>query len=135
MKVKESEHSSNFYADYEYDVVNSLSQESPCALNADNSLLLCAVWSKHNSLFDVLFSDEHIDAPEELSSYALKLMEPQSPYNEAIISKIDTRMFFSRMPILWWEISDELCRDIYFKRVLTSTVFNPAKILRLFTNE
>ena len=57
MKVKESEHSSNFYADYEYDVVNSLSQESPCALNADNSLLLCAVWSKHNSLFDVLFSD------------------------------------------------------------------------------
>ena len=62
-------------------------------------------------------------------------MNPESPYNEAIISEIDTRMFFQRMPILWWRISDELCRDIYFKRVLISTVFNPAKLLKLFTDK
>ena len=130
MKAKESEHSSNFYADYEYDVVNSLSQESPLALNEDNSLLLCATWSKHISLFDILFDDEHVDAPEGLSNYALELMKPESPYNEAIISEIDTRMFFPRMPIMWWKISDELCRDIYFKRVSISTVINPAKLLR-----
>lgn len=135
MEVKESEHSSDFYADYEYDVVNSLSQESPLALNADNSLLLCATWSNRNSLFDILFEDEHIDGPEGLSNYALELMKPESPYNEAIISEIDTRMFFSRMPILWWKISDKLCRDIYFKRVAILTVFNPAKLLRFFTDK
>ena len=135
MKVKESEHSSNFYAEYEYDVVNSLSRESPLVLNTDNSLLLCAAWSKHSSLFDVLSDDEHVDAPDGLSSYALELMKPESPYNEAIISEIDTRMFFPRMPILWWKISDKLCRDIYFKRVSISTVFNPAKLLRLFTDK
>lgn len=73
--------------------------------------------------------------PEELSNYAMELMKPESPYNEAIISEIDTRMFFSRMPILWWKINDKLCRDIYFKRVLISTVFNPAKLLRLFTDK
>ena len=135
MKIKESEHSSNFYADYEYDVVNSLSPESPLALNTDNSLLLCAAWSKHFSLLDVLIDDEHIDAPDGLSTYALELMKPESPYNEAIISEIDTRMFFPRMPILWWRIRDELCRDIYFKRVSISTVFNPAKLLKLFTDK
>ena len=134
MKIKESEHSSNFYADYEYDVVSSLSPESPLALNTDNSLLLCAAWSKRNSLFDILFDDEHIDAPEELSNYALELMKPESPYNEVIIGEIDTQMFFPRMPVLWWKISDELCRDIYFKRVVISSVFNPAKLLQLFVN-
>lgn len=135
MKIKESEHSSNFYADYEYDVVSSLSPESPLALNTDNSLLLCAGWSKHFSLIDVLSNDEHIDAPDGLSTYALELMKPESPYNAAIISEIDTRMFFPRMPILWWRISDELCRDIYFKRVSISTVFNPAKLLKLFIDK
>ena len=135
MKIKECERSSNFYADYEYDVVSSLSPKSPIALNTDNSLLLCAAWSKHNSLFDILFDDEHIDAPEGLSTYALELMKPESPYNEAIIGEIDTQMFFPRMPILWWKISDELCRDIYFKRVSISTVFNPAKLLKLFTDK
>ena len=134
MKVKESEHSSNFYADYEYDVVNSLSKESPLVLNSDNSLLLWASWSIRNSLFDILFEDEHFDTPEGFSDYALELMKPESPYNEAIISEIDTRMFFPRMPILWWKISDELCRDIYFKRVAISTVFNPAKLLHNFTD-
>jgi len=134
MKIKESEHSSNFYADYEYDVVSSLSPESPLALNTDNSLLLCAAWSKRNSLFDILFDDEHIDAPEGLLDYALQLMKPESPYNEVIIGEIDTQMFFPRMPVLWWKISDELCRDIYFKRVVISSVFNPAKLLQLFVN-
>lgn len=62
-------------------------------------------------------------------------MKPESPYNEAIISEIDTRMFCPRMPILWWKIDDELCRDIYFKRVIISTVFNPAKLLQLFTEQ
>ena len=135
MKVKESEYSSNFYVDYEYEVVNSLSRESPLALNADNSLLLCATWRKHASLYDVLFNDDHVDVPEGLSNFALELMKPESPYNEAIISEIDTRMFFPRMPIFWWKISDELCRDIYFKRVSISTAFNPAKLLRLFTDK
>ena len=135
MKAEKSEHSSNFYADYEYDAVNSLSPKSPIALNADNSLLLCAAWSKHVSLFDILSDDEHVDAPDGLSNYAIELMKPESPYNEAVISEIDTRMFFPRMPILWWKISDELCRDIYFKRVSISTVFNPAKLLRLFVDK
>ena len=135
MKAKESEHSSNFYSDYEYEVVNGLSRVSPLALNADNSLLLCATWSKYNSLFDTLFYEEHVDVPEGLSSYALELMKPESPYNEVIISEIDTQMFFPRMPIFWWKISDELCRDIYFKRVMISTFFNPAKLLRYFTDE
>lgn len=135
MKVKESEHSSNFYADYEYDVVNKLCKEAPLALNSDNSLLLCATWSAHKSLCDIMLADEHVAAPKELSTYALELMKPESPYNEAIISKIDTRMFCPRMPILWWKIDDKLCRDIYFKRVVISTVFNPAKLLRLFADQ
>lgn len=135
MRIKEIEYTLNSYADYEYDVVNSLSQESQIALNTDKSLLLCATWSKHNSLFEILFDDEHIDAPKELTNYASELMKPESPYNEAIISEIDTRMFLQRIPILWWKIRDELCRDIYFKQVSVSTVFNPAKLLRFFIDK
>ena len=131
-KLMKAEKSGHSYADYEYDVVNSLSPKSPIALNADNSLLLCAAWSKHVSLFDILSDDEHVDAPDGLSNYALELMKPESPYNEAVISEIDTRMFFPRMPILWWKISDELCRDIYFKRVSISTVFNLVPLCQQF---
>ena len=134
MSVQASDYSTNLYSDYEFDVVSNLSKKSPLALNADNSLLLCASWSAHDSLFEILFNDEHADIPNELTNYALNLMKPESPYNEAIISEIDTQMSVSRMPVLWWNISDELCEDIYFKRVIISTVFNPAKLLRLFVD-
>lgn len=135
MQAKKDDHTTNFLADYEYDVVNRLSPQFPLVLNADHSLLLCAAWSERHSLFEVLFEDEQVAPPVELSTYALELMKPASQFNEAVISEIDTKMFFTRIPIFWWKIGDELCRDIYFRRVAISTVFNPAKLLSRFTDK
>lgn len=133
--VKVSGPSSNHYADYEYNLINVLSPETPVVLNSDNSLLLCAAWSKYTSLYDVLSTTESVEAPPDLSNKALTLMEPESPYNTAILSELVTQLYPPRMPVLWWKIDDDKCKDIYFKKLSVSTVFNPAKLINCFLHE
>lgn len=127
--------SSNHYADYEYNIINEISPEMPVVLNSDNSLLLCAAWSKYASLFDVLSTTESVEVPPVLSDKALTLMEPESPYNTAVLSELGTQVYQPRMPILWWKIDDDKCKDIYFKKLSISTVFNPAKLINRFLHE
>ena len=105
-------------------------------MNRDNSLLLLANWSKYKSLFEVLSEDEPINEyPEDLANKLETLMMPSSPYNEAIISEITTQMDILRIPVLWWHVDDEMCRDLYFERVNIATIFNPAKLLQLFVDD
>lgn len=127
--------SSNHYADYEYYLIDSISPENPVILNKDNSLLICAIWSSFTSLYGVLSTTETVNTPPGLSDAVLTLMKPESPYNSATLSELDLRLFPPRIPILWWKIDDRKCKDIYFKRVSISTVFNPAKLLQRFLDE
>lgn len=133
---EKSEYSSKLYASYEYEILKRLSPQHPAEMNRDNSLLLLANWSKYKSLFEVLSEDEPINEyPEDLANKLETLMMPSSPYNEAIISEITTQMDILRIPVLWWHVDDEMCRDLYFERVNIATIFNPAKLLQLFVDD
>lgn len=135
MQAKDSDHGSKHYASHEYNLINLLSPDNPITINEDHSLILIGAWSQYVNLFDILYSDETVKAPESLNEYATQMMEPPSPYNEAIVSEIDLQMHFPRVPILWWNIEDNICRDLYFKKLIISTAFNPAKLIQLFVDE
>lgn len=134
LEAEESEHSSNHYVTYEHALLDSLSADFPVAINQDNSVLLIATWSRQLSLFDVLYVKETVELPSGLTETVQKIMKTDSPHNEAVISYIDTQMNHLRFPIFWWNIGDNICKDIYFKQVVIATVFNPAKLLRHFVD-
>ena len=90
-----------------------------------------AVWSEKHSLFDILQDNTTINDLEGLGEYASKLLEPESPYNQIIYGPLDTSLNPFRKPIFWWNISDEVCKDIYSHKVNIITIFNPAKLLCL----
>ena len=133
--VKGCENTFNAYATHEYDVIKSLSPNAPFAMNRDHSLLLYGIWSKCSRLFDVLCDDCNIDIPDSFSDYASNIIKPDMPYNEILMSEIDTTMLSTRIPIVWWKINDKLCRDIYLKKVLITTYFNPATIIQRFIED
>lgn len=128
--VKKNENIANFHSMHEYDVLNSLSSDTPFSMSKDYSLLLYGIWSKYSRLFDVLNDDWDIDIPDAFADYATKIVKPDTSYNEVLMSEIDTTMLSTRIPIVWWSINDKLCKDIYFKKVLITTHFNPATIIQ-----
>ncbi len=135
MNAQKSNHSSDAYADYEYNIIEHMSPETSFALNADNSLLLYADWREGESLFDFLVCNKQNSLNEDFTKYVTKLKAINSPYNQFIVSEIDTKMFSHRIPVFWWKINDELCKKIYFKKVLILTIYNPAQIIQLFLDE
>lgn len=132
--AKDSEHSSDMFTDYDYYAVDYLNPNNRCSYNSDNTMLLFAQWSKYSSLFDSLYYDEKISIPIDITENAKSLIVPESKYNEVIIGSIDTKMIRSRIPVLWWNINDTMCRDLYFKHVNISTTFNPASLIQRFVN-
>lgn len=136
LHVKESDRSSEFYSSYDYDILNTLTPETPIAINSDNSLMVVAAWSKYDSLFDILIENEDAATlPDNFQEKALSLTKPEIPYNMFIIGDLDTQINLLSIPILWWKIDEKLCRDIYFKKVRVETIFNPAKLLNYFLED
>lgn len=132
LSIKKSDYNSEIIAEYEYDVVNKLSDSTPIALNSDNSLLLYARWSKYQNLYDVLSNDESNEFPKEFADKVKSLMQPDSKFNAIYYGDIDLKMLPSRIPVFWWKINDEICRDIYFKKASITSIFNPALLLEKF---
>lgn len=131
--VKESDRSSELYSSYDYDMLNTLTPELPLAVNSDNSLMVVASWSKYDSLFDILIKNEDATPlPDNFKEKVLPLINPKSPYNMFFIGELATQVSLLSIPILWWEIDEKICRDIYFKKVKIETVFNPSKLLNCF---
>lgn len=132
---------SDFYADlyssYDYHMFNSLSPESPVSINSDNSLMILGTWRKENSLFDILMKDEVIeDIPTEiLHEKACSMMNPDSPYNAFFIGELQRSTNVMGIPLLWWHLDDVICKNIYFGKLHITTIFNPAKLLQLFSND
>ena len=40
-----------------------------------------------------------------------------------------------RIPQFWWDIDDDLCYDLYFKKCFITTVYNPATMIQQFINK
>jgi len=136
MNIKDAKQSADLYASYEYDLIDKLSIDNPIALNSDKSLLLLASWRKEKSLFDVLYVQEtDYEIPQNLKKAALLLTEPPSQYNEFIIGKLNTQISLLSIPILWWEINDVVCKDLYFLKIDIATIFNPAKLLQFYIDD
>ena len=121
---------------YEYNLINRLTPSSPVVINQDNSLMLVAGWSKYGTLFDVLISDEDADGlPDNLVDLANQLFEPPSQYNEFILGKLNTQTILLSIPLLWWDVNDDACRNIYFYKMCIETIFNPAKLLQFYIDD
>ncbi len=135
LTIKESDYSSEFIAEFEYDTVNKLSVTTPMAHNSDNSLLLYARWSKYQKLYDIFSVNESNELPKELADNVKKLMIPNSKYNAIYYGDIDLKMLPSRIPVFWWKINDEICRNIYFKKVSITSIYNPALLLEMFIDK
>lgn len=136
INAEEAEMTKEFYTSYDYEIVNKITVDNTIVINSDNSLMLVAGWSKYESLFDVLLgTEEEIKLPEDFKDKALALTVPPSPYDMFIIGKFVNKLSRMSIPILWWDINDDICKNIYFYKTVISTVFNPAKLLQYYLND
>lgn len=124
----------NKVARFEYNLINEL-ERSDVVLNEDKSLLLLATKSKCNGLFEILDEKDDGTLPDGLHSIAEQMILPNNSYNRMIIGSITTNMSYSRKPILWWKIDDDVCRDIYFGKLQITTAFNPARIIQHYVDK
>lgn len=125
----------NQYGSFDYDLINQAANNNGIALNDDKTLLLLGVRSSCRTLFQTLTTkEEHFDIPEEYGACAKMLVHPDAEYNQIIMSQIDTGMVHSRIPVFWWKINDEVCEDIYFKRLVIATAYNPCRLIQHFTD-
>lgn len=132
LSLRESDYSSAIISKYEYDMVNNLSLATPISINSDDSVLLYAVWSKYQHLYDVLSRKETEKYPKEFSENIRRIIRPKSDYNAIYYGVLDLNMLPSRIPIFWWKINDSICREIYFKRVMITSFYNPALLIDKF---
>lgn len=121
-------------AHFEYDLINKLEQND-VVLNDSKSLLLLATRFKFNGLFEVLNEKADIMFPDSLRSKVEQMVLPNNLYNRMIVGSITTDMSYSRKPIMWWEIDDNVCRDLYFKKLHITTVFNPARMIQHYVDK
>lgn len=136
LKIKPCDYSVSQGTTFEYNLIDDLSKDTSIVINNDNSLLLYAVWCKKTKLCDILMEQEEVEQLEEtLEEKVKEIVLPNNPYNEIVLGEIVTQMSILRIPILWWDIKDDICRDIYFKKVCITSIFNPAKMLDLFVKE
>lgn len=136
LKAAEPGPSVSLMSSFEYDLINRLTPSSPVVINQDNSLMLVAGWSKYNDLFDVLISDEDAEGlPDNLVDLSNQLLIPPSQYNEFILGKLNIQTSLLSIPLLWWDIDDDACRNIYFYKMCIETIFNPAKLLQFYIDD
>ena len=136
ISAKDPEHSSNQFASFEYEVLSSITEDSPIAYNSDKSLLLCGIWRKANSLFERMESSENFDQSANIVSERVKnLIRPTSKYNKFIIAELDQNTTHMRIPLFWWDIDDDLCRNLYFHKCFITTVYNPAAMIQQFIDK
>lgn len=125
---------------YSYEPIDTLSINSPIAINEDKTLLLVACWRKHNNLFENLYcnEDECVFSDEFDKKFGQKLDEiivPSSEFN--VITEGGISPFFDShiMPALWLPLKDDICRDLYFLNVVVRTFFNAVKLLQRFADD
>lgn len=136
ISAKEPEHSSNQIASFEYALLTDIVKDSPVVYNNDKSLLLCGIWRDADTLFERMESAENFDDSVKIISEKVKeIMLPESKYNKLIIADLDQNTTHMRIPQFWWDIDDDLCYDLYFKKCFITTVYNPAKMIQLFINK
>ncbi len=137
LQAKESDKHSDMYSSYEYEMLDGLSPENPLAVNSDKSLMIVASWSKYESLYDILLQDEDCaELPQsDFQNKASSLMELESPHNMFFIGSLNTTISLLSIPILWWKIDEKICRDIYFRKIKITTLFNPAKLLQYYIDD
>lgn len=137
LKAKEADRSAEFYSSYEYNMFDKISQQSPFAVNSDKSLLIFASWNMNESLYDILVDNENITdwSSEEFQKRAKLLVENENIYNSFYVGELNTKVALLSIPILWWDINEKICKEIYFKKVLVITIFNPAKLLQCFIDD
>jgi len=63
------------------------------------------------------------------------LLKQDIELNSLFIGELDTKLFPRGTPLWWWPIDPEFVTDIYLKRVLVFTVYNPAHLIRQVLRE
>ncbi|MCK4356148.1 hypothetical protein KAW44_03625 [Candidatus Bipolaricaulota bacterium] len=58
------------------------------------------------------------------------LLKQDIELNSLFIGELDTKLFPRGTPLWWWPIDPEFLTDIYLKRVLVFSIYNPAYLIR-----
>ena len=136
MKPDESAKSDEIYGEYEYRLLDQLQQNNSMAINSDKSLLFLAQYSRFDDIFSIFSHKENIiKPPDNFFENAQNLITNCNDLDSFIIGHIANQVNRLSIPILWWNISNKLCHDIYFGKVSIITVFNPAKLLMCYVND
>lgn len=135
LKLKDAEFSSKQYSDFEYDLVDKLTPSTPFAINEDSSMLLCGFWNKYDNLFDILYdSGKDTTFPSGLTNEIDKIIVKDSVNNNVIVNVLDTNMDIMQIPIFWWDIEDETCKNLYFKKISIVNGYNISNLIQKFLN-
>lgn len=137
LETKKINASATFRSSYEYDMLNLLTPQNLFSLSTDKSLMLLATWSKYKTLYKVLTEKEDFPGlpAGKFTEVAESMIVSELPYNQFNIGRLTTAVTVLSIPILWWDIDEQICKDIYFRRVEITTIFNPAKLLNCFVED
>lgn len=137
LKTKKVDASATFRSSYEYDMLNLLTPQNLFSLSTDKSLMLLATWSKYKTLYELLTEKEEFPGlpTGKFTDAAESMIVSELPYNQINIGRLTTAVTVLSIPILWWDINEQICEDIYFGCVEITTIFNPAKLLHYFAED
>lgn len=137
LETKKVDASATFRSSYEYDILNLLTPQNLFSLSSDKSLMLLATWSKYKTLYELLTEEEEFPGlpTDKFTDAAKSMIVSELPYNQINIGRLTTVVTVLSIPILWWDIDEQICEDIYFRRVEITTIFNPAKLLNYFAED
>jgi len=136
LSYKKSQFGTKQYATFEYKLINQLNDNKRILVNDDRSLLVYGYRDTNRDIIDTLLEKEsNFKLPENFLASVDKTIIQSSEYNGFHISPINLIMSPSRIPIFWWNIKDEICEEIYFKKLRVFTIFNPAQFLQHFIDK
>jgi hypothetical protein len=104
----------------------------------DDGLMVLTHRSRARSLFRLLTSTESItsaDLPAEVESLFQQTVVPGSQWNGLLFGQLQydddglPTLPHGSVPVPWWYVAPDVTRDIVFRMLTVSTVWNPAKLV------
>lgn len=113
---------------YNYHLITQ-AMNSPAfsSISDDNSMVVAAV-KEDGSLWHVLTSESQPENGnmEEFLQMVKETIIEGSNFNEIHYQTVDLSMLPFRKPIIWWELEDNVIRDILFHKMIVLTIYNVA---------
>ena len=125
-KEKISGFKADIVTDYQYDLIDkALSSNNMVSISDDKSMLVLLIREGGN-LSSILLNDNNLDESyvKIIQTAVQEIIINGCSYNSLHFGVIDLKMSPFRKPIIWWELNDEIIKQIIFKQLQVLTVVN-----------